>query len=169
VASREARDTKVDTLRGKYAAKLSALQERIRKAEQAVAREESQATQASMSSVLSVGGALLGAVFGRGKIGAGTIGKAGTAVRGVGRAAQQRGDVARANESVEALRAQYGEIEGKLQGEIDALELSYDAQREELERIAVKAKTGDVQVQLLALAWVPYAEDGEGMRLTDWR
>jgi hypothetical protein len=168
VASRETRDGQVDLLRGKYATKLSALQERIRKAEQAVAREESQASQASMNSVLSVGGALLGAVFGRGKIGTGTIGRAGTAVRGVGRAAQQRGDVARANESVEALRAQYREIEGKLQAEIDALDLSYDAQREELERIAVKAKTGDVQVQLLALAWVPYAEDGEGMTLTEW-
>ena len=169
VASREARDAKVDTLRGKYATKLSALQERIRKAEQAVAREESQASQANMSSVLSVGGALLGAVFGRGKIGAGTIGKAGTAVRGVGRAAQQRGDVARANESVDALRAQAREIEEKLQGEIDALDLSYDAQREELERIAVTPKTADVQVQLLALAWVPYAEGGEGLALTDWR
>jgi hypothetical protein len=168
VASREARDAKVDVLRGKYATKLSALQERIRKAEQAVTREESQASQAGMNSVLSVGGALLGAVFGRGKIGTGTIGRAGTAVRGVGRAAQQRRDVARANESVEALRTQYGELEARLQDEIDALDLSYDAQREELERIAVKAKTGDVQVQLLALAWVPYAEDGRGMSLTEW-
>ena len=169
VASREARDAKIDALRGKHAAKLSAVQERLRKAEQAVAREQSQASQASMNSVLAVGGALLGAVFGRGKIGTGTIGRAGTAVRGVGRAAQQRGDVARANESVEALRAQYLEIEEKLQADIDALDLSYDAQREELQRIAIKAKTGDVQVQLLALAWVPYAENGEGLMLTGSR
>lgn len=169
VAAREARDAKIETLRGKYATKLSALQERIRRAEQAVSREESQASQAKMDTMISVGGALLGAVFGRGKIGVGTFGKVGTAARGMGRAAQQRGDVARASESVGALQAQYAELEAKLQGEIDALGASYDAQQEELERIAIKAKSGDVQVQLVGLAWVPYATDSAGMVTAAWR
>jgi Skp family chaperone for outer membrane proteins len=169
VMAREARDAKIETLRGKYATKLSALQERVRRAEQAVQREEQQASQANMSTMISVGGALLGAVFGRGKIGAGALGKVGTAARGAGRAMQQRGDVTRASESVEALRAQYAELEGKLQGEIDALGASYDAQQEELERIAIKAKSGDVHVQLVALAWVPYARDATGMVSAAWR
>lgn len=167
--SREGRDTKVEALRGKYATKLSALAERIRKAEQAVAREESQATQANVSTMISVGGALLGAVFGRGKMGVGTLSKVGTAARAGGRAAQQRGDVTRANESVEALRAQYAGIEAELQHEIDALEPSYDAQGEALERIPIKAKSGDVGVQLVALAWVPYSRDTGGMLTTAWR
>ncbi|HYW32042.1 MAG TPA: DUF87 domain-containing protein [Gemmatimonas sp.] len=160
LVSREKRDARIDTLRGKYATRMTTLQEKIRKAEQAVAREASQASQANMSTMLSVGGALLGAVFGRGKIGAGTIGKVGTAARGVGRAVQQRGDVSRANESAEALRGQYADLESQLQSDIDTLGGSYDAASEELGRIPVKAKSGDVVVQLVALVWLPYTVDG---------
>ncbi|MBP6774467.1 MAG: ATP-binding protein, partial [Gemmatimonadaceae bacterium] len=167
--SREGRDAKVETMRGKYATKLAALQERIRRAEQAVQREQAQASQAKMDTAISVGGAILGAIFGRGKIGAGTVGKVGTAARGMGRAAQQSGDVTRASESVEALRQQYADLEATLQGEIDALGATYDAQAESLESIAIKAKSGDVHVQLVALAWVPYAKDASGMTTAAWR
>ncbi len=155
VASREQRDVQIEKLRGKYATKLSALQERIRKAEQAVTREQSQASQAKMNTMISVGSAVLGALFGRGKISAGTISKVGTAARGAGRAVQQSGDVARAGETVEALNAQYQELETALQGEIDTLGASFDSQSEQLEEIVINAKTGDVVVPLVALAWNP--------------
>ena len=168
VQAREHRDADVETLRGKYATKLASLQERVRRAEQAVAREQSQASQAKVDTVLSVGSAILGAVFGRGKI-AGTVGKMGTAARGMGRAAQQSSDVTRANESVQALQQQYADLEAKLQEEIDALGATYDAQRETLERLPIKAKSGDVHVQLVALAWVPYRKDGAGITTAAWR
>lgn len=155
VASREKRDVVVEKLRGKYATKLSALQERIRKAEQAVTREQAEASQAKMDTVISVGSAVLGAIFGRGKVGVGTIGKVGTAARGAGRVARQSGDVTRAGETVQALTAQYDELQSALQTEIDALGGSFDAQSEELEEIVVKAKAGDVTVPLVALAWTP--------------
>ncbi len=167
--SREGRDAKVETMRSKYATKLSSLQERIRRAEQAVEREKAQASQAKMDTVISVGSAILGAVFGRGKISASSVGKVGTAARGMGKAAQQSGDVTRANESVQALQQQYAELEGQLQGEIDALGATYDAQSETLERIPIKAKSGDVQVQLVALAWVPFVKDATGMTRAGWR
>jgi hypothetical protein len=167
--AREGRDAKVETLRGKYATKLAALQERIRRAEQAVAREQSQASQAKVDTMISVGSAILGAVFGRGKIGAGTVGKMGTAARGVGRAAQQSGDVTRASESVQALQQQYADLEAQLQGEIDELGASYDAQSESLERVSIKAKSGDVHVQLVALAWMPYGKDAAGVTMAVWR
>lgn len=167
--SREGRDAKVESFRGKYATKLAALQERIRRAEQAVQREQAQANQAKVDTVISVGSAILGAVFGRGKIGVGTVSKVGTAARGAGRAAQQSGDVTRANESVQALQQQYADLEAQLQADIDALGETYDAQTEELVRIPIKAKSGDVHVQLVALAWVPYTTDAAGMSTASWR
>lgn len=167
--SREGRDAKVETLRGKYATKLTSIQERIRRAEQAVQREQAQATQAKLDTAISVGGAIIGAIFGRGKIGAGTVSKIGTAARGAGRATQQSGDVARANESMQALQQQYADLEAQLQGDIDALGASYDAQVEELVRIPLKLKSGDVHVQLVALAWVPFAKDATGMSTAAWR
>src|SRR6185369_11182998 len=44
--ARELRDEQVETLRRKYAPKMAALQERIRRAQQAVEREAAQANQA---------------------------------------------------------------------------------------------------------------------------
>ena len=167
--AREGRDAKVETLRAKYTTKLSSLQERIRRAEQAVAREQSQASQAKVDTAISFGSAILGAVFGRGKVGVGTVSKMGTAARGMGRAAQQRGDVTRATDSVQALQQQYADLEMQLQGDIDALGESFDAQSETLERLPIKAKSGDVHVQLVALAWVPYTQDASGMTTATWR
>ncbi|WP_373068126.1 ATP-binding protein [Gemmatimonas sp.] len=157
--AREARDNQIETLRGKYATKLASLQERVRRAEQAVQREQAQASQAKMDSAISVGGAILGAIFGRGKISAGALGKVGTAARGAGRAAQQQGDVTRANESVQALQAQYANLEAALQQDIDALGATYDAQQDALEVVPIKAKSGDVRVHIVALVWVPFHRD----------
>ncbi len=166
---REVRDAQVETLRGKYATRFSSLQERLRRAEQAVAREQAQASQAKVDSVISVGSAILGAVFGRGKIGVGTVGKVGTAARGMGRAAQQSGDVARAAENVQTLQQQSADLEARLQEDIDGLGTVYDAQAESLTTVPIKAKSGDVQVQIVALAWVPLVKDASGSVRAAWR
>ena len=165
----EARDARIEVLRGKYAAKLTALQDKLRRAEQAVQREAQQASQAKMDTAISVGGAILGAIFGRGKVGVSTIGKVATATRGAGRAAQQSGDVARAQESLDAVQQQYTDLEAKLQLEVDALGAAYDAQQEQLEEVIVRAKSGDVHVQLCALLWVPYVKDANGVVSAAWR
>ncbi len=169
VLSHEARDAKIEVLRGKYATKLAAMQDKLRRAEQTVQRESQQASQAKMDTAISVGGAILGAIFGRGKVGVGTLGKVATATRGAGRAAQQAGDVSRAQESLEALQQQQAELEAKLQAEVDALGAAYDAQQESLETVLVKAKSTDVLVQLCGLLWVPYVKDANGMVTAAWR
>ncbi|AMW05664.1 ATP-binding protein [Gemmatimonas phototrophica] len=165
----EARDAKIEQLRGKYATKLTAMQDKLRRAEQAMQREQAQASQAKMDTAISVGGAILGAIFGRGKVGVGTLGKVATATRGAGRAAQQAGDVTRAQESLEAVQQQYADLEAKLQAEVDALGAAYDAQQEALEEVVVKARSGDVQIQLCALLWVPFTKDPHGMVTAAWR
>lgn len=167
--AREERDANVEQLRQQYATKLTALQEQLRRAQQAVEREKAEATQAKVSTMISVGSAILGAVFGRGKVTATEISKVGTAVRGAGRAVQQSGDVGRATESVAALQTRYTDLEAQLQVEIDALGAPFDAQQEALTSVPIKAKSGDVHVQLVALAWVPYVRDASGMSHAAWR
>ncbi|MBL0889979.1 MAG: DUF87 domain-containing protein [Gemmatimonadaceae bacterium] len=169
VHAHELRDEKIAALRAKYSSKLATAVEKVRKAEQAVQREQQQASQAKMDTAISVGGAILGAIFGRGKVGVGTLGKVATASRGAGRAMQQAGDVTRAAESLEAARQQYADLEARLQEEVDALGAAYDAQQESLETTVVKAKAADVHIQLVALCWVPRTRDASG-RLSDaWR
>src|SRR5690606_6665010 len=71
-AAREMRDALKEKLRKKYEPKVRRLEERRRKAEQAVQREQQQASSAKVQAGVSIGATILGALFGRRKISAGT-------------------------------------------------------------------------------------------------
>jgi hypothetical protein len=154
--AREARDAAADRLRQKYAPKLAALQERLRRAEQTVDREKQEATQAGLQTAISVGATLLGALFGRKGVSATTIGKATTAARGAGRTMKQAGDVGRAQESVGAIDQKIQDLDAELQSELDAAEASADPATEKLETLTLRPKKTDITVRRVALVWLPY-------------
>jgi hypothetical protein len=150
-ASRSARDASVETLRSKYAPKITRLSERIRTAEQRVAREQTQAQQTQVQSAISIGATVLGALFGRKLVGAGNIGRATTAARGMSRTMQEQEDVARATESVETLQAQLAELNAECQAEIAALSA---AATPSIEALELTPKKSDITVTRVALAWI---------------
>jgi hypothetical protein len=153
--TRERRDDGADVLRKKYAPKISALEEKIRKAEQAVEREAAQASQAKLQTAASFGSTLLGAFLGR-KISAGTIGKASTAIGKAGRSAEQEGDVKRAKQTVETYKQDLAELNEQFKEELDTLAAQSDPNTEDLEIITLRPKKTDISVQLVSLVWVPY-------------
>lgn len=63
-AVREQRDTAVAALRKRYESRLDSLEQRLLKAQQTVAKQESQARQAQVNTAVTVGSSLLGALFG---------------------------------------------------------------------------------------------------------
>jgi len=156
---REARDAAAEKLRQKYGPKLAALQERRRRAEQTVAREKQEATQAGLQTAISVGATVLGALFGRKKISATTIGKATTAARGAGRTMKQAGDVGRAEDTVGAIDQQIQDLDAELQSEIAAATASADPATQKLETLTLRPKKTDITVRKLALVWLPYRGD----------
>ncbi|HSG39498.1 MAG TPA: ATP-binding protein, partial [Thermoanaerobaculia bacterium] len=153
-AAREKRDEQVDALRKKYGAKIAQLQDRIRRAEQTKQKQEEQARHQTLNTVITAGSAVLGMFFGRRR----SMSSAGTAVRGVGRAFQERGDVSRAEETVEALRKQLADLNTELENEVDNLEERFDPEEEELEVVGLKPRKTDVEVRFLTLAWAPKRE-----------
>ena len=153
---RERRDAAADALRQKYAPKLGALQERLRRARQTVAREKQEATQAGLQTAISVGATVLGALFGRKTISATTIGKATTAARGAGRTVKQAGDVGRAEESAGAVEQQIADLDAQLQSELDAQAAATDPVTEKLENVNLRPKKTDITVRKVALLWLPY-------------
>ena len=74
--AREIRDELVEALRKKYAPKTATLQERLRKAQAAVEKQQEQARHAKMQTALSIGATLLGAFTGRKTFSSSTISKA---------------------------------------------------------------------------------------------
>ena len=142
---REKRDAAVDALRRKYATRLAALEDRQRRAEQKVSREKEQASSTTMTSALSVGGSLLGALFGGGRR-ASSLGRAATAARGVGRIGKERTDVAHAEADLTALREQYAALESELEAEVAALEADFDPATVAIEAVAIKPRKADIAV-----------------------
>jgi len=155
LAARERRDQIARALRAKYEPKFNSLNERIRRAEQAIEREAAQARSAKLSTAVSVASTLLGALFGRKAISASTVSRAGTSIRGASRAMEQSQDVDRAGETADALKQQLADLEARFQEELAQAESAYDPTLEVFETLELKPKKGDVLVKLVALAWVP--------------
>jgi hypothetical protein len=151
---RAGRDEALEAVRRKYAPKQAALAERLRRTEQAVEREQQQASDSKMQTAVSMGATLLGALFGRKTVSVGTLGRATTAARGVGRSMKEASDVKRATETVESVKAAAASLEGQLAEDLAAVTARFD-QDVELERIPLAPKRGQIEVQFVALAWSP--------------
>ena len=152
--SRADRDAKVEALRGQYAAKLTALEDRIRRAEQAVAREKDQASSQRVTAAVSAGATLLSAFLGR-KVTRTAMGDAARSVRGFDRAAKQGRDVDRAEDSLGALQARRAELDAALAADVVALEAKLDASAEPLTTVTVRPRKSDVEVTSVVVLWRP--------------
>jgi phage host-nuclease inhibitor protein Gam len=153
--AREARDAALAKVRDKYASKMTAIQDRIRRAEHAVQVQSEQASGAKMGAAVSIGATIFGALLGRKAVSASTLGRATTAARGMGRVSKEAQDVTRAAENVTALKAQMTDLETAMQDDLQAVTTDWDLSNEPFERVLVKPKRGGVSVQLVALVWVP--------------
>jgi hypothetical protein len=167
-AGREQRDQQIDGLRKKYAPKIAALQDRIRRAEQTVERQQAESRSSQLQAAISVGATILGAFLGRKTISATNIGKATTAIRGAGRAMKESKDVSQAEENVAALQQQLAELETQFKIETDALAAATDPLLEKLEHISLKPTKSNITVKLVALAWAPFWVENSGTTRPAW-
>ena len=115
-----------------------------------------------MQTAISFGATILGALFGRKATSVGTVGRASTAVRGVGRAARERGDVARAQEDLEALRPRLADLEGEFESETAALQDAWDVDALELEDRSLSPRKSDTAIEQITLVWAPWSVDAAG-------
>ncbi len=165
--AREQRDLLADQLRKKYGPRNAVLQERLRKAQQAVDKQAEQAKQAKFQTAISIGSTLLGAFTGR-KVSSTTISRASTAMRGFSRAMDESKDVARAGDTMESIQKQIADLQVEFNNEIAALNAKIDPGTESFERISIKPDKSDILVQLVSLVWVPYWQDSQGNTTPAW-
>jgi hypothetical protein len=159
---REQRDLQVEKLRTKYAPKLQTLQDQIRRAEQKVEKEKSQAQQQTVSTILNIGSSVLGAMFGR-KLGtAANVGKAASSIRDAGKIAGKKGDVAVAEENADVLRERGAKLEAELAAEIEELQAATDPADLDVEEVSLQPKKTDISVTRVALLWLPGTLDESG-------
>jgi hypothetical protein len=167
-SGREARDKQSDGLRQKYAPKIAVIQDRIRRAEQMVERQQAESRSSQMQAAISVGASILGAFLGRKTVSATNIGRATTAIRGAGRAIKESKDVGQAEENVAALQQQLADLEAQFKTETDALAAATDPLSETLDTVSLKPTKANIAVKLVALAWTPHWRDSSGAMTPAW-
>lgn len=164
----EKRDRAVALLRKRYASKATTLENRLMRAEQAIAREQQQSSQKKVDTAISVGTAILGAVLGRKRFSVTSAGRVGTAMRKASGARKEAADVARAKQTAAKVRKDLAALNDALAAEVEALDSSYDSQNEELSEVRIRPKTTDIHVPLIGLVWMPYRDNGDGRLNAAW-
>ena len=152
-AAREARYEAVAALRQKYGPKLAMLEERVRKAQQMVEKQQQESAQAKVQTGLSIATSVLGALMGRGFMTKSAMTGMGSAARTLGRASREGQDVDRAEENLQATLEQKTELEQQLQEEIATLAAQYDTLNEQFATVVIAPKKTNIQVKLFSLCW----------------
>ena len=153
--AKEWRDEQIEKVRDKHATKLASLTDRIERARQKVEREKAEAKNQSLQTYVSIGTAVLGALLGRKKASATTIGRAATSMRSASRAARQQADVAHAEEGLTTLEEKRGLLEEEIETDLERIRLESGSDSIALEPIDIPAKKTDIAVEEVVLAWVP--------------
>jgi hypothetical protein len=73
----------------------------------------------------------------------------------MGRASARGDDVERARQTFEAAQQELAELEARIAEELALEEAAFDALAEQLDEVVIRPKSTGVQVQVVALAWVP--------------
>ncbi len=165
---RETRDKAVEALRQKYASKIATLEDRIRRAELAKEKQQTESRASQVQAAISVGASILGAFMGRKTISASNIGRATTAIRSAGRVMKESKDVGVAEENVAALQQQLADLEAQFKSESDALAAATDPLHEKLDTISIKPTKANIAVKLVALTWTPHWQNARGNLTPAW-
>jgi hypothetical protein len=154
--ARERRDRAVDELRRRYAPKIAALEEKARRGQERVEREQSQLGRERLDTVISIGATIAGALFGRKLASVTNVTRARSTLRGASRASQEKDDVARAERGVETTREDLTQLQSDLQRDVAALERTLDPTTLALEKVELAPRKTDVEVASLVLCWTPW-------------
>jgi hypothetical protein len=167
-SGREERDKGAESLRQKYAPKIAALQDKVRRAEQQKEKQQAESRSSKVQAAISVGASILGAFLGRKTISAANIDRAATAIRGAGRVLKESQEVNLAEENVAALQKQLADLEAQFKSESETLAAAIDPLNEKLETISLKPTKANIAVKLVALVWTPHWRSSNGSLTPGW-
>ena len=155
LAAAEERDRQVEALREKFRKAGEKLEEKLKRAQASVEKEKSQASSAKMSSIISIGSSVLGALMGRKFFGATNMRRAGTSARSVSRAWEQGKDVDLAEDKVDAIKEDLAEMETEFKDKVNELRATLDSATDQLEEVKLKPYKKNIDVKAVGIVWLP--------------
>ena len=168
LVAHEKRDIESGKLRKRYESKLNTLEKRLQRAEQKVETEQDQARQSKFDTAISFGTAILGAFLGRKSVSVTSASRVGSAIKKARRAGKESGDVRRAEELLETAQAEIDTLNESFEADLAKLDETFDAQSEDLDEVVIRAKSTDISVDLVGLAWTPFVKTEDGENQPAW-
>jgi hypothetical protein len=164
----EERDRQLETMRKRYADKLSPLQDRVLRAEQMLEKEIAESKQVDMQSAINMGATLFGAVMGRKVLSQANIRRASSALNAANRSGRQKQDVEHARDAVEQLNEKIATLELEFRTEMSKLQSRLDPISQQFEKIVISAKKTNVRVLEVSLCWAPCVRQEDGRFTAAW-
>jgi hypothetical protein len=134
----------IEKLQSRYAKKENTLLDRLTRAKERVAKEESDST----SSIFEAGIAVLGALFGKS-----SPTKIGRAIKKGSNIFKERGDMSRAEERMVKVQEDIETLAYELEDKIDELNEKYNIDNCEIETFPIKPRKTDIDVDMCAVVW----------------
>jgi len=150
--AREARDEDTGEVREKLASNLAAVEDKIRRKQDALAKSEAAAGAQRVDAALSVGGGIFDAFFGR-RSSRNVVRGAVRTARSASRASAKANNVARDKEDLAALTAKHAELQREAQKALAQIATAHDPSTLALESVVTKPKKTGITIHLVALAW----------------
>ncbi len=152
--AREERDREIEAVQKTFEGRLRKVEDRLQRAEHALARESQQADQAKLSSTIAVGQTILSALLGRKAMSRGTLSRAGTAARSASRIAKEAADVERARERVDRIEDEIAALTDDLETALDDVRARFETE-ETLETIKIRPRASETAVSQAGVLWRP--------------
>jgi hypothetical protein len=159
----EKRDIEVEKLRKQFATKAASLEGKLRTAKERLEKEEEQYSSQKMSTAISFGKSILGALFGRKLASRTNVTSAGSSFGSLSKTASERSDVKRAGAKIEQLKDELAEMESEFEEELESLKQECEVSELELDEVTVAPRKTDLDVERAALVWLPWRVDKDGI------
>jgi len=150
-SAREQRDAEVDQLSQRYEKRMEMLEDRLRRAEAALAKKQTDAAARQREIFVSVGETVLGMFMGRRSTRA-----ASSAMSKVRQSTSAKMGMEAAAEDVEALQQEITELQKEMKEQTALISERWDTMLAKLEKVAIAPKRSDIEVDVLAIAWAPH-------------
>ncbi|MEN3942140.1 DUF87 domain-containing protein [Prosthecobacter sp. SYSU 5D2] len=160
--ARELRDEAVEELREKTAKVLKSLEAKAIRAQAKVDTQKGQATSAKISTAVSIGSSLLGALFGR-KRGIASMAKVST-VNSASRVMRESQEVAAAEAELGRIEAEMAEVEKQMADASQQIRDQYDPATLVLETVKLTPAKNKIQATAIGILWLPHERAGDELR-----
>jgi hypothetical protein len=150
-AARERRDEEVDKLNDKYSKQIDRLRDKLRKSERELASDEAEYEARKREEMLGIGGTVIGVLMGRRPTSAGT-----TISRRRRMSTKAKMDVEETTEDIVELKKDIDDLEKELKEATSEISTRWENVDEEIIIETIKPRSTDIQLQLMALGWMPF-------------